>query len=167
MTARDNFQAWFARPIQKLADDRDSGIVICMIVFPLLERYLTRKTGADPEKLPFVEGLLNVFPELHSTGVAKIFWRNFRHGLLHNTTLSQEGHGLTHDIRVVVMEDQNEKIWLNPVLFAQRVLKIIEEDFEEFAGGLPLPKEIIIGAKPQSDEASVLFYGTSAPPRRG
>lgn len=166
MTARDNFQAWFATQIQKLVPDRNAGFVIAMITFPLLERYLRRQTGAKPKSPLFVAGLLKVLPELSTSEAAKKFWQNYRHGLLHNVTMSQESHGLTHDTAIVTIEE-NGKVWLNPILFAQRVLVTIEADFETFEGGQPLPKVAVYGTEPRPDGPSILYMGTSTPPWKG
>lgn len=163
MPARDNFRAWFSTQIQKLIPDRNAGFVIAMITFPLLERYLRRQTGAEPKSPLFVAGLLKVLPELGTSKTAKKFWSNYRHGLLHNVTMSQESHGLTHDTEIVKTET-NGKVWLNPILFAQRVLDTIEADFETFEGGQPLPKVTVYGTRPQSDGTSILYMGTSTPP---
>ena len=41
-TDRENFQAWFVKPLKKLYKNPDAGFPIMMIAFPLLERYLRR-----------------------------------------------------------------------------------------------------------------------------
>jgi len=166
MTSRDNFRAWFAAQIEKLAPDRNAGFVIAMISFPLLERYLRQQTQAVPKSPTFAAGLLKVLPELGTTKAAEPFWRIYRHGLLHNVTMSQESHGLTHDTAIVAIED-NGKVWLNPVLFAQRVLTIIEADFETFERGRPLPTVVAYGTAPEPQGYSTIYLGTSTPPGQG
>lgn len=166
MTARDNFQAWFTTQINKLISDRDAGLVIVMIIFPLLERYLRRRTAAEPKSPRFFRGLLDVFPELRTTTVAEKFWWNYRHGLLHNVTMSQANHGLTHDTIIVKIETDG-KVWLNPVLFAQRVLDTIRADFEVFEGGQPLPEVTAHSTELQSDGTQTIYMGTSTFPRKG
>jgi hypothetical protein len=107
---------------------------------------------------------LKVFPELVSVEVAEKFWTTYRHGLLHNVTMSRESHGLTHESAAVQIEPNN-KVWLNPVLFAARVLETIERDFETFERGPPLPTVNIYGRVPEPIGGVPNYYlGTGSPP---
>ena len=166
MTSRENFRAWFTSQINKLIPDREAGLVMVMIVFPLLERYLRRQTRAKPKSPLFVTGLLKVLPELRTIEAAKKFWWNYRDGLLHNVTMSRASHGLTHDTAIVTVE-ANGKVWLNPILFAQRVLDVIEADFEVFVGGQPLPRVTVYETEPQPGGAPIRYLGTSTFPWKG
>ena len=80
--------------------------------------------------------------------------------------MSKENHGLTHDTAIVKIEATG-KVWLNPVLFAERVLVTIEADFETFEGGQPLPKVTVYGTEPQPNGTSILYMGTSTPSWKG
>jgi hypothetical protein len=163
MTNRTNFRAWFASQIHKLSPDRDAGFVIAMISFPLLERYLRQKTNAEPKNKAFIAGLLKALPELGTTEAAILFWNSYRHGLLHNVTMNRESHGLTHDSEIVCIE--KDKVWLNPVLFAERIISTIENDFEIFEKGkLPLPTVAEYGRVPENRDSSPYFLGTSVVP---
>lgn len=165
MTNRDNFRNWFAAQIERLSSDRDAGFVIALISFPLLERYLRQTTKAVPKSPAFQQGLLTFLPELGDEKSAQLFWTTYRHGLLHNLTLSRETHGLTHDTRIVEVHSGG-RVWLNPVLFAQRILSRIEADFETFEGGNPLPAVSVYGRVPDFSNASPYVMGTAVPRRR-
>ena len=163
MNDRENFETWFAGYIRSLAADRNAGFLVAMVSFPLLERYLRQKTNAVPKSPHFVAGLLELLPELHSIASAREFWNTYRHGLLHNVTMSRESHGLTHDSPIVEIES-NGKVWLNPVLFSERILCAIEADFSTFQRGSPLPSVNIYGRVPQQPGGSNYYLGTGSPP---
>jgi|SRR5471030_1474556 len=159
MTNQENFQSWFASNIRKMAADRSAGFIVAMVCFPLLERYLRQLTKAEPKSPKFIAALLRLIPELESIENAKTFWIVYRHGLLHDITMSRETHGLTHDSKIVEMRTDS-KVWLNPEIFSERVLTIIEKDFDIFESGSPLPTVSvypIIEADPTS-----YYNGTSA-----
>jgi hypothetical protein len=74
----------------------------------------------------------------------------YRNGLLHVVTLSSKtrsgrelpGAELSHDFLSSVAIARNGHINLNPVLFAEQVLKIIENDFKTFEiSTLTFPQE--------------------------
>ena len=164
MTDLDNFRNWFAAQIRRLAPDRDAGFIIAMVTFPLLERYLRQLTKSEPKTPRFITGLLHVLPELKTPEAAQLFWTTYRHGLLHNVTLSRETHGLTLEGLIVEVQS-NGKVWLNPVLFSERVLARIEADFGTFEGGHPLPAVSIHSPNPDRTGAPNYYLGTSAPPQ--
>jgi hypothetical protein len=164
MTNRDNFRIWFADYIRSLASDRNAGFLITIVSFPLLERYVRQMTKAEPRSPKFTAGVLKVFPELKNESAAHAFWTTYRHGLLHNVTMSKETHGLTHD-RPIVDIQPGGKVWLNPVLFADRVLSTIENDFLTFEAGTPaLPVVNVYGRVPEHPGAPNQYQGTSTPP---
>ena len=165
MTNRDNFRDWFAAQIRGLAADRDAGFIIAMVTFPLLERYIRQLTNSEPKSPTFHAGLLIVLPELGTVESAQVFWTTYRHGLLHNVTMSRETHGLTHDSRIVVEVQSHARVWLNPVLFAERVLTKIDTDFDTFERGHPLPTVNFYGRVPDQANNSPYILGTAAPPR--
>lgn len=165
MTNRDNFRNWFAFQIERLSSDRDAGFIIALASFPLLERYLRQLTKSEPKSSEFMTGLLKFLPELGTAQSAQLFWTTYRHGLLHNVTMSRETHGLTHDSRIVEVHSDG-RVWLNPVLFARRILASIEADFHTFQRGDPLPAVSVYGRVPDSTSTSPYILGTAAPPRR-
>ena len=80
----------------------------------------------------------------------KRFWQVFRHGIMHQATLSLKdtsnirmpGYGcLSGDVDVLEIKDGD--IWVNPVGFSKHVLVTIENDFDTFlsvdANFHPLP----------------------------
>jgi len=135
---RSNFEAWFGSQLAALAGNRHAGFVVTMVAFPLLERYLKQSSRAEPNSEPFNDALLRVLPELQTRSNANLFWSIYRHGLLHNVALSKETHGLSHNKPTVEIWP-NGQVWLNPDLFAERVLGVIRSDFGTFEKGVSLP----------------------------
>ena len=141
MTDLQNFNLWYKRIIEDLYKDSDAGFPILMITFPLLERYLREKSGSyEKYKVnnKFHDGLLKIFPELNSTDNSKKFWKIYRHGILHQATLSETDktiqgcltskYGCLHVDRVGTID----VIYINPVDFAKKVITAIENDFDTF-----------------------------------
>ena len=160
---RANFEAWFGAQLSALAGNRDAGFVVTMICFPLIERYLKQSSRSEPNTDPFNEALLVALPELLSRENANMFWSIYRHGLLHNVALSKESHGLSQDKPVLEIE-ANGQVWLNPDLFAERVLSLIRNDFTTFERGVSLPTVApIYGVVPPTENPS-LYFGTGMPP---
>jgi hypothetical protein len=146
----DEFEAWFTQVLRSLYPNRDAGFAIVITAFPPLERYLRQKTGIGPSNIRdpnFYDALLGVFPELKSPVGAKQFWDIHRHGLLHQctfNTLDSKGQRLadgivSHD-HPIDFDAANDRCWLNPIAFAERVIDTITRDFATFEGtALPLP----------------------------
>jgi hypothetical protein len=164
MTNRDNFRVWFAEYIRKWAGDGNAGFILAMVSFPLLERYLKQATKSEPNSPKFLAGLRKV---LQTDAITHEFWTTYRHGILHNVTMSPEAHGLTHQIDDVVQVHADGKIWLNPFRFSQRVLETIEKDFETFERGYPLPTANVYTRPSDSRGTFDPFTGTGAPPGQG
>jgi len=160
---RTNFEAWFGSKLTALMSDREAGFVIVMVTFPLLERYLRQKSRGEPSTDKFNRALLQVLPELKDRPSANLFWAIYRHGLLHNVALSKESHGLSHD-KPIVEVGPNEKVWLNPNLFAERVLVTIRNDFTTFEQGVVLPQVSPLQPKGDVSVTNTVYYGTSMPP---
>lgn len=134
----------YANNLRLLYNQPDSGFPILMIAIPLLERYLRQKSSVFeaklPENSPFYVELASLFPALNVSGRAREFWHVFRNGILHQATLSertQKGtvmpEGWLGNCANPVEFNQGE-IWINPVAFAETVLKVIEADFSTFQG---------------------------------
>ncbi len=88
-----HFQMWYKRILEKLYDDPHAGFPILMITFPLLERYIREKSKnheADSLNDEFHKELIKIFPELKTTSNSKKFWKIYRHGILHQGTLSEK-----------------------------------------------------------------------------
>lgn len=145
VTARTNFRRWYARILRPLYADRNAGIAIAHVAFPLLERYLRQKVGLPSTKHlneRFYDALLVIYPALGARDNARIFWTIFRHGLLHQATLATQSRtssrlpfaGLSHDVPAVAI-DAGGNYWLNPVKFTEVLLKTIERDFAIFEAG--------------------------------
>lgn len=142
----DNFKSWYADTLQQLYPERDSGFVILMAVFPLLERYLRHKSGLthkDNLDDRFIDDLGKIFPVLSDRRKAWDFWNVYRNGILHQATLSRmnrkgnilpEGW-LSNDINSAVSVESDGSFLIHPVLFSKHVLDIIENDFAIFEKG--------------------------------
>jgi hypothetical protein len=135
---RANFEAWFGSKLEAMFGDPDAGFVVAIATFPLLERYIREVSGGEPNKPPFNQALTRVFPELVDEATANRFWSMYRHGLLHRVTLSKQQHGLSH-AKPVLEVWPNGDFWMNPDLFAQRVLSVIRANFAIFERGTALP----------------------------
>ncbi len=145
MTAIKNFRDWYVESLKVLFPLRKAGFPILMVSFPLLERYLRQRVGLpghDALNDAFFDSLVSVVGELKDRKTARIFWTAYRHGLLHEVTLSRETRRgstlpvawLSHDVSLFSI-DENGDYWLQPVLFAARVLETIESDFGTFEKG--------------------------------
>jgi len=153
---RANFKAWYADVLEVLhACGTNTGITAFMITLPLLERYLRLKSGMTPKDdvgEKFRANLTATFPALNIDQVAGDFWNVFRHGFLHQATLSLEKKGgkdlpagrLTHAVPDAVRIESDGTFTVNPVSFSRTVVSAIEQDFEMFvgkdSGAPPLPK---------------------------
>ena len=140
-----DYRHWFVNIVKDMYPKRDAGLVILITAFPLLERYIREKADILPTENFLKKGgeaLFKIFPELLSTDNAEKFWKIFRHGLLHQVTffsrdirgIALPGSCVTHDIPVVINVEADGVFVLHPVLFAKRVLDLIESDFEMFRG---------------------------------
>lgn len=163
MSGRDDFELWYGQPLAQLMASEHAGFPVVMIAFPLLERYLRQKSQAEPNTPPFNRALLAAVPELTTEAHANLFWAIYRHGLLHNVALSRESHGLSH-AKPIVEVWPNDKVWLNPNLFAERVLAAIRSDFAVFEQGIPLPKAATFSEFSASFQPGGTFAGTSFQP---
>jgi hypothetical protein len=166
MTNRDNFRIWFGDYIRSLVGDPKAGFLLAMVSFPLLERYVRQLTNAEPHSPKFIAGLRKVLEDLRTDAIAQTFWSTYRHGILHNVTMSPEAHGLTRQDHVVQVHSDG-KIWLDPFLFSQRVLDTIEKNFETFESGFPLPTVNIYTHPSDSPGTFDPFIGTGARPGQG
>lgn len=158
---KDDFIAWFSNQLRPLYEERNAGLIILLVVFPLLERYVRNRSqikSSDPLVCEVGKlELLRIFPELQRSEVAGHFWEIFRHGLLHQVTFFPEKKAkhpklpiplpasrITHDIPVVFAIEPDGSFTLHPALFAERILTIIESNFEIFVGNPlssgPFPK---------------------------
>jgi len=163
---RENFEKWFGQPLTKLMEDDDCGFAVVMIAFPLLERYLRATTRSEPNTAPFNQALLKVLSELQTEKNANLFWAIYRHGILHNVALSRETHGLSLS-KPIVEVWPNGKVWMNPKLFATRVVDTIRNDFSRFEAGVPLAQPQQVNEGIPGTPAFSSYWGTGMPPGSG
>src|SRR5690349_7539021 len=109
MSDLDNFKAWYADVLTTLYPMRNAGIAVFMLSLPLAERYLRQKNNLGPDAVlddAFMKSLCAIFPVLQDVRTSRQFWTVYRHGFLHQATLStctRSGAALpvgwlTHDI---------------------------------------------------------------------
>jgi len=145
VTAIENFRTWYVAPLRSLFPDRKAGFPILLIVFPLLERFLRQRVGLrghDTLTDAFFDALVQHFGELKNPQIARTFWTIYRHGLLHEVTLSRLRRSggalpdawLSHDMPLFTVDAKGD-YWLNPVPFATRIIETIEADFSVFETG--------------------------------
>ncbi len=156
---RQHFRDWYVTILNDLYPTRKAGFAILMIVFPLLERYLREKSKMyEARQLgePFYLELRKIFPELFDGEDARIFWKTYHHGLLHQVTVSFSGI-LSNDLEAIKVDNAGV-FCVHPAKFATKVITIIENDFETFEGKgsphHPLPTEFDMGQS---------YEGTAAP----
>lgn len=141
----EKFDRWYVAPLERLYADRDSGFVLLLISFPVLERYIRQKCGVSPDvSLPdsCMKLLCFIFPSLKDCRTARMFWNVYRNGLLHQVTLSLKSRRgaelpagwLSHDGTESICVDIQGSFLLNPVLFSQQVVRTVRGDFDVFAG---------------------------------
>jgi hypothetical protein len=167
-----NFRAWYVAVLAQLYPIRDAGIAVFMISLPLFERYLRQKNklGPDDKLDAAMPDVCVIFPALKDAATAKQFWAVYRHGFLHQVTLSQKTWGgtalpqgwLTHDIAEPVRIEADGSFCVNPVLLSQEIIAVIEADFATFAGvvaGTP-PLPAVTRRDPVTIPSSYLGTGT-------
>lgn len=157
---RKDFEAWFVAVLTPLMLDPNAGFVLAMVAFPLLERYLRRRSNAAPKQAAFQEALLAFLPELRSRDNAVKFWSSYRHGMLHNVKLEQDRDWLSYDSDIVRVDA--DRLWMNPRLFVRRVVEAIDTDFETFAMDPALPQEhlVLVPPTPQAPGPYTIYKGT-------
>jgi hypothetical protein len=143
--AEADFRKWFVDSLEPLKRNGDAGFVFLIAAFPLLERYLRRKSNCpDGGPLPdlFFSNLGSLFPDI--AGHEKEFWNCYRHGLLHQATFSRQklikknweplpsaaisGH---QPSPVYYLSDAKE-FFLNPVAFFETVTREILANFDTY-----------------------------------
>jgi hypothetical protein len=149
MTDRDNFERWYAAPIESLLAQQSTehgahfGIALVTLAFPLLERYcrgkaqIPKAAAADSR---FYGQLLRLIPELRDEAGANQFWGTFRHGFLHSATIFLENKPGTVTYRdawlvphgALLEIDVGGERRLNPFVFARFVLETVRSDFVAF-----------------------------------
>jgi hypothetical protein len=77
-----------------------------------------------------------MFPSLKDIAVAKLFWRVFRHGLLHQATLKEHDTVLSAAVHsdAAEIEFDGKAFTVSPVKFSEHVVKTIEADFATYEG---------------------------------
>lgn len=176
---RVRFHLWYRSVLEKMFDDQNAGFAILMITLPLLERYSFGKTGGradgklgEPEK----KVIMGLFPEIKYLSQVGLLWKAYRHGLLHQVTLfsGQKPVGwVNHDIPNA-LEIDGKRMVIHPAKFAQRVLEVIENDFETFCGKDQIGnlEKLPVVRKMESPSGSPAYLkppissmGTCVPPR--
>lgn len=128
-----------------LYPNQNAGIAVFMISLPLAERYLRQKRNVGPDRDltdDCMSDLVNIFAALQGVPTARKFWATYCHGFLHQATLSTSTRSgtplpvgwLTHNMSEAVQIRPDGSFCVQPVLFSQTIIRMIEADFAVFAG---------------------------------
>lgn len=140
-----NFKAWYADVLAALYPNRNGGIAVLMLSLPLAERYLRQKNKVGPEETlndACMTSLVAILPALRDVATARQFWAVYRHGFLHQATLSAVARGgaslpvgwLTHDTGEPFEIRRDGSFQVHPVLLSEEIVRVIKADFAVFAG---------------------------------
>lgn len=148
-TSKAEFQKWFVDSLVPLRTNGDAGFIFVFTAFPLLERYLRRKSGCpDGQNLTptFFANLGVMFADI--AGHENPFWDCYRNGLLHHATFPQaklnkvtgiwiplpEAGISGYDARPVYFLPTTSQFYLNPLSFFDVVTNSILADFATYEG---------------------------------
>lgn len=170
-----NFRAWFGDVLAVLYPNRSAGIAVLMLSLPLAERYLRQKNTLTPKADltdACMSSLISIVPALRDVATARQFWKIYRHGFLHQATLSAVARSgesplvgwLTHDTAEPFVIRPDGSFQVHPVLLSEAIIGAIEADFAVFAG-------TAAGAPPLArverlDPVTIpsIYWGTRNPP---
>ena len=114
---RENFEAWFVRPLQSLYNKEEFALIIVMVTLPLLDRYLQQKTklvGKSRRRQAFFAAFEQLFPIGEN---AETFWWMCRSGLLHQGTFNGRGVCIVHGQSEPLIVDHRGCFSIQPVFF--------------------------------------------------
>lgn len=149
-----DFDKHFVKVLGSLYGNRDAGYAVIMISMPLLERYLRQKVCIGTNSLAdsFYNEFVRLFPSAKDVPTAKQLWAAYRHGFLHQGTMSTETSSgvslpaayLTHDMADAIAIRADGSFLLHPDLFSKRAVAEIVANFLVYrgtvAGAPPLPQ---------------------------
>jgi len=140
------FRKWFVDSLDDLRTNGDAGFIFLLVAFPLLERFLRRRSQCpEGQNLndSFFRNLSALFGEI--AGREKDFWSCYRNGLLHHVTfprakLAKKGVWRTlpeaaisgHDSRPVYFLAASKQFYVNPTSFFDAVTSAILADFATY-----------------------------------
>jgi hypothetical protein len=146
-TAESDFQKWFVESLNPLRTKGNAGFIFVFVAFPLLERYLRRKSGC-PDGQPLTDGFFKQLRVLFDgiAGQEREFWHCYRNGLLHEVTFPQArldkktgtwdtlpDAGISgSDPRPVYFLPKTRQFFLNPISFFDAVTNAILADFTTY-----------------------------------
>jgi hypothetical protein len=143
------FRKWFVDSLNGLRSNGDAGFIFLLVAFPLLERFLRRRSQC-PEGKPlndaFFKNLGVLFSEI--AGRESDFWNCYRNGLLHQVTFSRAKRAKNtgvwstlpeaaisgHDPRPVYFLAASKQFYVNPIAFFDAVTSVILADFATYEG---------------------------------
>jgi hypothetical protein len=143
-----DFRKWFIDSLAGLRKNGDAGFIFILVAFPLLERYLRRKSHCpDGQNLTptFFTNLGTLFSEIN--GREREFWDCYRNGLLHHVTFPRaklhkgawnalpEAGISGHDSRPVYFLPATKEFYVNPTSFFDAVTSAILADFATYESG--------------------------------
>lgn len=159
-TSKTEFERWFVTSLACLRENGDAGFIFVFTAFPLLERYLRRKSCCPDGyslKDAFFNEIGSLFKEI--AGREREFWNCYRNGLLHQATFSAAklakngiwiplpSAGISgYDPRPIYFVPETHQFFLNPIAFFDVVTTSILADFATYEGSTspyyPLPSVV-------------------------
>lgn len=150
-TSEADFRRWFVESLTPLRSNGHAAFIFVLTAFPLLERYLRRKSGCpDGQNLTdgFFTRLGSLFVEV--AGRERQFWDCYRNGLLHQGTFPTAKLNKTtgiwvplpesgisgYDPRPVYFVPATNQFFLNPISFFEAVTNAILADFATYEGSV-------------------------------
>lgn len=128
---KENFIKWFIDPLEQLAKNKDSGLIMILISFSLLKEYIKKKYKINK---CFHEKLFYLYKDyFHKKENAKLFWdlavepfcKNMKFKKTKKTKIL-----LSNDVSFIVFLEN--AIIINPIDFSLNVAYMILNDIECF-----------------------------------
>jgi hypothetical protein len=88
---REDFESWFAKPIETLVSNHENGFATLLLSCALIEAYARVKTGSKENSLgPNEWCKMELITGVTDRGLLEAFWGAFRHGLAHRALIQAD-----------------------------------------------------------------------------
>ena len=182
-TSETAFRKWFVDSLSPLRSNGDAGFIFVLTAFPLLERYLRRKTDC-PNGGKLTTAFYSHLGVLCSgiSGHERKFWNCYRNGLLHQATFQTAklclsgswdplpASGISsYDPRPVYFLEAEKKFILNPIAFFDKVVSTITSDFATYERSetpyheLPTVEILAAAIQPAESQVGLAYTGSCSP----
>ncbi|MCA9474152.1 MAG: hypothetical protein KC594_18970, partial [Nitrospira sp.] len=133
---RDEFETWFAGPVENLKSNQNNGFIVIMLCCAMVEAYARAKDGGYSGrrlKKKHIEQIAKCIGI--SADLAQVFWAAFRHGLFHRLVLQGRTLKATQVNGVFIHHEGTDAVKLvgdelavNPGALADAVLSALRAD---------------------------------------